>query len=70
MLDRFEGNLALALAGYNAGPGNARHWVASFNRLPPDIWLLLKPFDETRRYIIRVVGSYYRYRQLYGSDGR
>ncbi len=70
MLDRFKGNLALALAGYNAGPGNARHWVASFKTLPPDVWLLLKPFDETRRYIIRVVGSYYRYRQLYGSDGR
>ena len=68
MLDRFHGNLALALAGYNAGPGNARHWVASFETLPPDVWLLLKPFDETRRYIIRVVGSYYRYRQLYG-DG-
>ncbi|MCX7022828.1 MAG: transglycosylase SLT domain-containing protein [bacterium] len=66
MLDRFHGNLALALAGYNAGPGNARLWVASFNILPPDVWLLLKPFDETRRYIIRVVGSYYRYRQLYG----
>jgi hypothetical protein len=70
MLDRFDGNLALALAGYNAGPGNARHWVASFKTLLPDIWLLLKPFDETRRYIVRVVGSYYRYRQLYGSDGR
>jgi len=70
MLDRFQGNLALALAGYNAGPGNARQWVASFKALPPDVWLLLKPFDETRRYIIRVVGSYYRYRQLYGApDG-
>jgi hypothetical protein len=66
MLDRFDGNLALALAGYNAGPGNARHWVSSFDELPPDVWLLLKPFDETRRYIIRVVGSYHRYRQLYG----
>ena len=66
MLDRFDGNLALALAGYNAGPGNARFWVKSFEELPPDLWLLLEPFDETRRYIIRVVGSYYRYRQLYG----
>ena len=68
MLDRFHDNLALALAAYNAGPGNARYWVGAFDTLPPDVWLLLEPFDETRRYIIRVVGSYHRYRQLYGEQ--
>ena len=44
LLDRFEGQLPLALAGYNAGEAN----VARYGGVPP--------FRETREYIRRIYG--------------
>ena len=46
LLDRFEGNLRLALAGYNAG----EEAVARYNGIPP--------YEETQRYVRLVVKSY------------
>ena len=46
LLDRFDGNLALALAAYNAG----EHRVDQSRTLPP--------IDETRRYVTKVLRFY------------
>jgi len=64
LLRRFDGDPALALIAYNAGPIAARR----FSRLPradPDVFIESIPFSETRAYVQRVLQSYVIYHWLY-----
>ena len=53
LLDSFGGDVELALAAYNAGPGAVRHWGT------------IPPYRETRQFVARVAAAYHR---LTGSD--
>lgn len=53
LLDRFDGQLPVAIAGYNAGPANARRWLPATPR-DIDVWVENIPFNETRSYVQRV----------------
>ena len=72
LLDRF-GALPPALAGYNAGPGRTREWLAAFGdpasgAVDPVDWVELIPIGETRDYVQRVVENIVIYRGRTGSD--
>ncbi|RWR33035.1 lytic transglycosylase domain-containing protein [Sinirhodobacter populi] len=61
----------LVAAGYNAGPGRSRRWIAEQGdpRLPDvDVvdWVEMIPFTETRNYVMRVAESLPVYRARLG----
>lgn len=53
LLDRFGGQLPLALAAYNAGPNAAQRWLPP-SPIDPDIWVENIPYNETRAYVQRI----------------
>ena len=64
----FGANAALAIAGYNAGEGAVKRWLAEPERagMVLDEFVEAIPYDETRGYTKRVLASYFAYRWLEG----
>ena len=54
LIDRFDGQLVLALAGYNAGPGAAQRWLPDAP-MDTDVWVENIPYNETRSYVQRIM---------------
>ena len=54
LVDQFEQQTAVALAGYNAGPGAAARWLPP-ESIDADIWIENIPYNETREYVQRVL---------------
>jgi soluble lytic murein transglycosylase-like protein len=58
LISRFDGDLGLALAAYNAGPRNVRNYEG------------VPPFPETQQYVQKVLTRYVDYhRELWQSSG-
>lgn len=67
LMDKFDNDLIISLAAYNAGRGNVRKW------LQEKVWdgtesnLSQIPFPETRNYVKKVLTNYNRYRKIYSN---
>jgi soluble lytic murein transglycosylase len=73
LADRFDGNVVMMSAGYNAGPGRPLRWMRELGDPRSGVvdvvdWIEFVPFDETRNYIMRVAESLPVYRARLGKD--
>ena len=69
---QFGASPVLVAAGYNAGPGRPRRWIAERGdprEASVDIvdWVEMIPYDETRNYVMRVAESLPVYRMRMGA---
>lgn len=54
LLERYDGNLILATAAYNAGPRRVDSWIMN-DVIAADQWVDSIPFKETRKYVKSVL---------------
>lgn len=55
VMNRFDDNVTLAAAAYNAGPNNVKRWLPDSEVMAPDLWVETVPFRETRNYVKAVL---------------
>ncbi|PSB02292.1 transglycosylase SLT domain-containing protein [Merismopedia glauca] len=65
MHELHSNNSMLAVASYNAGPGNVAKWLQEKRDLDSDIFVEEIPFSETQWYVKNVFGNYWNYLRLY-----
>ncbi len=66
--DKYKNNSLLAVASYNAGPGNVGKWLKRFSKNDPDEFVEQIPFKETKGYVESVFGNYWNYLQIYNPE--
>ena len=55
MYTRFGASQVLATAAYNAGPHRVQAWLPEGDGMDARIWIENIPFNETRKYVRRVL---------------
>ena len=73
LIDDFGGSYALAIAGYNAGPGRVRQWLHDYGdprggNVDMVDWIENIPISETRNYVQRVLENLQIYRGQVGRN--
>jgi soluble lytic murein transglycosylase len=71
----YRGSYILTFAGYNAGRGRVREWIARYGdprnpNVDPVDWVEMIPFSETRNYVQRILENMQVYRARFGSTHR
>ena len=72
LLQEYRGSYVMSFAGYNAGRGRVRDWVALHGdprdtKVDPVDWVERIPFAETRNYVQRVMENLAVYRVRFGA---
>jgi soluble lytic murein transglycosylase len=65
---QYNNNSMLAVASYNAGPGNVSKWLSTLGKSDPDEFVEAIPFGETQGYVRQVFGNYWNYLRLYNPE--
>ncbi len=68
LIERFEGQIELALAAYNGGPTRVAAWL---ERYPSeDVYEFIEsiPIQETRDYVKLIIATAEHYRRIYGQQ--
>ena len=68
LLEIFEGNFAVSLAGYNGGPTSAKTWYEKNGALDVDEFIEEIPFEQSRNYAKKIIRSYAAYEAVYGRE--
>ena len=71
LLERFNNNIVLATAAYNAGPHRVDRWLANEHypeNIPGDVWIEMIPYKETRHYVKQVLAFQVIYQHLMGDE--
>ncbi|CDN13389.1 Soluble lytic murein transglycosylase precursor [Richelia intracellularis] len=66
--EQYDNNSLLAIASYNAGPGNVAKWLRRLPTEDIDEFVEEIPFNETKNYVRQVFGNYWNYLRLYNSE--
>ncbi len=65
LLKKFDGDLARAIAGYNAGPGATNKWWPAKGEIDAEETVENITYRSTRNYVKRVLRNQYHYRRMY-----
>lgn len=68
--NEYKDNSMLAIASYNAGPGNVANWLDKYGLTDPDVFVEQIPFKETKGYVESVFANYWNYERLYNPQLR
>jgi soluble lytic murein transglycosylase len=75
LLTGYNGSYILTFAGYNAGRGRVRQWIAAYGdprdpNVDPVDWVERIPLSETRNYVERIMENLQVYRARFGGGNR
>jgi len=71
----YNGSYILTFAGYNAGRGRVKQWIAAYGdprdpHVDPVDWVERIPISETRNYVARIMENLQVYRARFGGSSR
>jgi soluble lytic murein transglycosylase len=75
LLTGYHGSYLLTFAGYNAGRGRVRQWIAAYGdprdpKVDPVDWVERIPIAETRNYVERIMENLQVYRARFGGGSK
>ena len=75
LIHGYNGSYILTFAGYNAGRGRVRQWIAAYGdprdpKVDPVDWVERIPLAETRNYVQRIMENLQVYRARFGGGSK